>query len=157
MIPFEELGIKHIVHFFLQGYLNPVALMFYLFVATEVKQLGNLSLFVSTGTNSQKLLLTPYLVIMPILYMTWLIINYYFLQSFNEQLLFVDTFAKGYHWLHYVCFIPTAVVLNVYLSKSGMEGNVMGFIFAPFLFLGIAVYSFLHFRWIWTELLTKVS
>lgn len=157
MIPFDELGLKHFVHFFLQSYLNPVAFMFYLFVATEVLRLGNLSFFVSTGTNSQKLLLTPYLVTMPILYTVWLLINYYFLHSFNEQLVFVDTFAKGYHWLHYACFIPTAVVLSAYISKSGMEGNIMGFIYAPFLFLGIAIYSFLHFRWIWVDILNKVS
>ena len=157
MISFDELGLKHLLHFVLQSYLNPVAFIFYLFVATEVLRIGNFTPFISTGINSQKLVLSSYLIVMPVLYLVWLLINYYFLRSFNEQLIFVDTFAKGYHWLHYVCFISTAIVLSVYISDSGMEGNVMGFIFAPILFLGLAVYSFLHFRWIWIDILNKVG
>ena len=145
--------IEYLYHFLLQSYLNPVSLLVYLFAFRELFNAFGINAFASSGINNERLNVAWYLVLAPVIYLGWLVVNFYFLRSFDTHLSIDSMLGTDLHWLQYLSFLFTAITLRVYLSSSGMEGNIMGFIFAPLLFVGAAIYGFLYFHWLWSVVL----
>ncbi len=141
--------IKNFISFLLQSYFNPLLFFVYLFGFREFFGRLRIKAFIGTGTNSERLNVAWYLGLAPVIYLTWFLVKFSFLSSFNGDLSPAVFLSLDFHWLQYLSFLVTGLILTVYTSRKGMEGNIMGFIFAPLLFAGMAIYLFFHFRWIW--------
>jgi hypothetical protein len=144
--------VEQFIYFLLQSFLNPALFLLYLSFQPFFKTFG-IETFTSSGINNQRLVMGWYLVLMPVTYLTWFIINFYFLRSFNRDLNFNSFVSLDFHWLQYLSFIFTAITLKAYASKTGVEGNIMGFIFAPMLIIGMIVNGILYFMWVWEVVL----
>jgi hypothetical protein len=140
------------IYILLQSYLNPALFLVYLSFHPLLKTLG-IEVFTSSGINNQRLIIGWYLLLMPVSYLTWFVINFFFLSSFNGDLTFNSFVSLDFHWLQYLSFVFTAIILKAYTSKTGVEGNIMGFIFAPMLITGMLVNGILYFMWIWEVIL----
>jgi hypothetical protein len=148
---------EYLIRFLLNGYLSPVLFLVYLLSVQPLLDSLGIKASEDTGTNSTRLVLKWYLMLMPGIYLIWLIINFHFLTSFNNQLSIDSFLSLDIHWLEYLPFLFTAVTLKTYTSKSGMEGNVMGFIFFPMLFVGLVISGWSYFHWIWNTVLTGAA
>lgn len=144
--------IEHSLYFLLQSYLNPALFVVYLSFQQFFKTFG-VATFTHSGINNQRLIIGSYLLLMPLIYLIWFVINFFFLRSFNESLTFNSFVSLDIHWLQYFSFIVTAITLKAYTTKTGVEGNIMGFIFAPMLFIGMLINGIFYFMWIWTVVL----
>jgi hypothetical protein len=146
--------VEYLVHFLLNSYLNPTLFLLYLFSCPELLKSFAIEAFENTGTNNNRLLLKWYLVLMPGIYLIWLLINFHFLQSFNSELTIDSFLSLDLHWLQYLPFLFTAFTLRAYASKSGMEGNIMGFIFFPMLIVGLVINGLFYLYWIWNSVIS---
>jgi hypothetical protein len=144
--------VEQSIYFLLQSYLNPALFLVYLSFPSLFKIFG-IETFTSSGINNKRLIIGWYLLLIPFTYLTWFIINYFFLRSFNDDLSFNSFVGLDFHWLQYLSFLFTAITLKAYTSKSGVEGNIMGFIFAPMLIIGMVVNGIFYFIWIWEVVL----
>ncbi|MEJ2407340.1 MAG: hypothetical protein P8171_24305 [Candidatus Thiodiazotropha sp.] len=144
---------ENLYHFLLQSYLNPVVLLAYLLGFRGLLAAFNVNAFTSTGVNSERLNPVWYLLLAPLIYLVWIAIDFLFLSSFDEHLTINTILGVDFHWLQYASFLLSALTLMAYSSRSGMEGNIMGFIFAPLLFIGMIIYAFFHFQWVWSVVL----
>ncbi|MFA7620193.1 MAG: hypothetical protein WC012_14240 [Thiohalomonadaceae bacterium] len=144
---------EHLFRFLIQSYLSPVLLLFYLFCAQGFLAPFGIRAFASTGTNSERLMGMVYLLVAPVIGFSWLMVSCGFLQSFDAGLSLPAILEGDIHWLQAVGFLVTAFVLRAYLSRNGVEANLMGFIFTPLLLFGAAISASLHFWWIWSVVL----
>jgi hypothetical protein len=149
----NQMMVKYLYHFLLQSYLNPVLLLVYLLGFRELFNAFRLNAFTNIGINNERLNIAWYLMLAPVIYLCWLVTDFYFLRSFDNYLTIGSILGVDLHWLQYLGVLFTALTLKVYTSKNGMEGNVMGFIFAPMLFVGAVICLFFHFYWVWSVVL----
>jgi hypothetical protein len=145
--------IENLIRFLLQSYLNPLLFVVYLFGFRKLFNTFGITISTYVGTNNERLSIAWYLVLMPGIYLIWFSVNFMFLKSFNEHLTIDSFLSLDIHWLQYLGFVFTGLTLKAYSSSSGMEGNIMGFIFFPILLSGIAINGFYYFYWIWSVVL----
>ena len=147
--------VENLYHFLLQSYLNPVVFLVYLFGADSFLAFFKIHAFTSMGMNSQRLNAAVYLVLAPVMYCSWLVISCCFLSSFDANLSVYAMLSTDLHWFQYFGFLFTAFTLISFHSKDGMEANIMGIVFVPFLIGGAAIHGFFHFYWIWSVILVR--
>jgi hypothetical protein len=144
--------VEQSLYFLLQSYLNPALFLLYLIFQQLFISLG-IETFTSSGINNQRLVIGWYLLLMPLIYLIWFTINLFFLKSFNAGLSLNSFVNLDIHWLQYLSIFVTVVTLKAYSSKTGVEGNILGFIFAPMLLMGMLINGLFYFMWIWQVVL----
>jgi hypothetical protein len=128
-------------------YFNPALFLYYVLSSSYFSEIG-IETMESVGTNSQRIKLKVYFVLIPILFVIWNLLVYLVLGSVNPDITLWDIMSIQRSYLVYFSCACTAITLSVYLGKPGMEGNVMGFIFAPFMLLALVLMAYKHFMWL---------
>lgn len=132
-------------------FLNPIILLAYMFAFSEDSALRYLKLnaFYDPGGNSQRINLVLYAVFCVVACSAFIGFKILLLQPLAEQPLTVEDIAlvqPGWSWLF--AYIVTAFTLAALASRHGLEGNVGGFIFAPFIFIATILLLINHVQWL---------
>lgn len=107
--------------------LNPFGLLFFLFCVS-----GNNKLFYSpAGTNIVKLKIKPFVIFHSVFAALVLGLTFGFGYLFVDGFEIWEAYQPKYYWLSIIGWGVTLITLKTYFS--GMEGNIMGFIFFPML------------------------
>ncbi|MBX2843828.1 MAG: hypothetical protein KTR26_18800 [Flammeovirgaceae bacterium] len=107
--------------------LNPYGLLIFLLCFSG----SNKSFFTPVGTNTVKLKIIPYLIFLVVYTGLVLGITYGISQFLPADFNIWEVYQPKYLWLSLIGWMVTIIIVKSYLS--GMEGNVMGFIFFPML------------------------
>ncbi len=113
--------------------LSPFCLLFFVFYASS----NSSRYFTPSGTNVYKLKPIPYLIYTAIYLVVILGLSYLWtiLSDSNESMW--EIFTPRYYWVSIPVWVITGFTIRAYLN--GMEGNIMGFIYFPFLALSSIV------------------
>ncbi|MDP5148956.1 hypothetical protein [Rheinheimera baltica] len=137
-------------------FLNPLILLAYFVVFSEDGVLHHLKLkpFYDLGGNCQRINIAVYLgfcVIASITFIAFKLLVLLPLASTPLTALDITLVQPGWRWL--VAYVATAFTLSALTSRHGMEGNVAGFIFAPFIFLSSLLLALTHVQWLLAEVI----
>jgi hypothetical protein len=138
-----------IINLFINIFLNPLIVIAYYVVLA-----GNEKAFVSIGANSMRLNIGPYLATciglgtayVGLMYL--LNLTVYQGQSF-QQLLMPSNLSFSLY-----AGVVTLFTLSIFASKGGIEGNILGFIFAPAMLTAAFAIALIIFLWLFRTLPT---
>ncbi|MDP5190767.1 hypothetical protein [Rheinheimera baltica] len=137
-------------------FLNPLILLAYFVVFSEDGVLHHLKLkpFYDLGGNCQRINLAVYLgfcVIASITFIAFKLLVLLPLASTPLTALDITLVKPGWRWL--IAYVVTAITLGTLASRNGMEGNIAGFIFAPFIFISSLLLTLAHVQWLLAEVI----
>lgn len=132
-------------------FLNPIILLAYMFTFSEDSALRYLKFnaFYDLGGNSQRINLVLYAVFCVVACSAFIGFKILLLQPLAEQPLTAEDIAlvqPGWSWLF--AYVVTAFTLAALVSRHGLEGNVAGFIFAPFILIATILLLINHVQWL---------
>jgi len=130
-------------------WLNPLVVLAYLLFAGNFPDHRGQNLLASQPeTNCTRLFVAPYLILAPLIYAAAITSMWLVVHSINPRIELIEMFSPASSWLTYLGFAVAGVCLAVCFSKSGMEGNVMGFIFFPLFAVSICSLAIAHTSWL---------
>lgn len=140
-----------VVKLLLFVFLNPLIILAYIFAFSEGSPLLGLKLqpFYDVGDNSMRINLGVYLLFCPLAYAGFIalqlsVVSPLALQPLNAfELLQVQL-----SWSNVIAHLASVFTLAALLSRSGVEGNVAGFIFAPIILVSSALLFINHVFWL---------
>ncbi len=96
-----------------------------------------------------------YLILAPILYAVWLIMDYYFLVNFNSELTLSGRLNVDYGWSGYLSFFITGLYIIGLMSANELstKNHFQLLVHAPVVFIALIAYSAPHLIWINTFIL----
>lgn len=150
------LELIQLLHLLLYTFLNPVIFLVYLFTFSEERFMRNCWVrpVYQTGTNSMRINLMAYLLFSLLAVASFVLFKQLVLAPLMDRDVFWLEFAliepTPMHWVAYGCCL---LVLGYYSSPKGLEANVAGFIFFPFLLVGALLMTILHLYWLWREVI----
>lgn len=132
-------------------FLNPIILLAYMLAFSEDSILRYLKLnaFHDVGGNSQRINLRLYAMFCAIACSTFIGFKILVLQPLAPApltALEITLVQPGWSWLF--AYIVTALTLAALTSRHGLESNVGGFIFAPFILIAILLLLINHVQWL---------
>ncbi len=137
--------ILYYVGFFL---LNPISFIVYLFAILPALEQLKYAPSIQMNGNMSRLQLLPVLLSVVLISGLFLLFSYLFLSALKD--ISLNTFLQPKSlYVQVSCFAVMAMVLFVFVSPQGVEGNIAGFIFFPFIAFASLILVGLHFFWIW--------
>lgn len=137
-------------------FLNPLILMAYIFSCSESElfQGSKIQSFYDIGGNSQRINLGLYLgfcVLASALFISFKLVI--LLPLATTDVTALDFILIEPSWSEFIAYIATLFTLSGFLAKDGIEANVAGFIFFPFLMLGAVLLVINHVSWLWAKVI----
>ncbi|MBU2112820.1 MAG: hypothetical protein KKE94_03490 [Gammaproteobacteria bacterium] len=137
-------------------FLNPLILLAYFMAFSEDSALSQLKIkpFYDLGGNSQRINLVAYAGFCLVATAAFIIFKILVLLPLATTPLTgwdIVLVQPGWRWLF--GYIVTAVTLVALTSRQGLEGNVGGFIFAPFILLATLLLLINHVQWLLARVL----
>jgi hypothetical protein len=137
-------------------FLNPVILLVYIFYCSDdgIFHSSKITSFYRIGGNSQRINLLVYLgfsVLASISYIAFKLIVLSPLTTEPISTLDIILVQPSLSW--YIAYLISFITLRVFCSKNGMEMNVGGFIFFPFLLLGAFLLVVQHAVWLFAKVI----
>lgn len=132
-------------------FLNPIILLAYMLAFSEdsVLRYVKLNAFYDLGGNSQRINLVLYAVFCVVACSVFISFKILVLQPLAPApltALEITLVQPGWSWLF--AYIVTALTLAALTSRHGLEGNVGGFIFAPFILIATIFLLINHVQWL---------
>ncbi|MES2824058.1 MAG: hypothetical protein V4732_10690 [Pseudomonadota bacterium] len=111
-------------------FFSPITFLLFFIIATP---LNHIAFTAGSETNVMKLVPRAYFVFGAALAIIALLLVAGYNIAAPQKILLIDILQPTNYWVSIISWIITACTLHIYIK--GMEGNVMGFIFFPMLFI----------------------
>lgn len=125
------------------AFLNPILIPLYIVLFGENDQF-----FVLVGTNSSKMFPAPYLIFCTLFGIGTLAFQFAFHKITHSEQTFLDFSTPNRWWIAILPALLDALIVWSFVSDSGVEGNIMGFIYFPMCVFGSLCFSFLYVSWL---------
>ncbi|MEH8015636.1 hypothetical protein MN202_00180 [Rheinheimera muenzenbergensis] len=132
-------------------FLNPLILLAYFVAFSEDSALRLLKVkpFYHLSGNSQRINLLVYAgfcIVASAAFMAFKLVVLLPLATTPLTALDIMLVQPGWSWLF--AYVVSAFTLAALLSRDGLEGNIAGFIFAPFIFIATILLLIEHVQWL---------
>lgn len=132
-------------------FLNPLILLAYFVAFSEDSALRLLKVkpFYDLSGNSQRINLLVYAgfcIVASAAFMAFKLVVLLPLATAPLTALDIMLVQPGWSWLF--AYVVSAFTLAALLSRDGLEGNIAGFIFAPFIFIATILLLIEHVQWL---------